>query len=118
MRACPANCSIMSSGWGVGMLPNLAGPARAGSSTFRSSSPPFISDAHNVMRVQVLLALEPWWRRGFQHRRPGVRLLPGVRALVFGPRDQHFDNCRDIVIGASAIWPRVGSVAPLGAAGC
>ena len=31
---------------------------------------------------------------------------------------QHLDNCRDIVVEASATWLRHGSVAPWGAAGC
>ena len=31
------------------------------------------------------LALESRWRRGLQHRRPGVRLLPGVRHRITSP---------------------------------
>lgn len=31
---------------------------------------------------------------------------------------QHIDNCSDIAVEASATWPRHGSVAPWGAAGC
>jgi len=55
MRACPAHRSIMSCGRGAGMLPKLAGPARAGSSTLSFEFHAFISDARNVMRVQVIL---------------------------------------------------------------
>ena len=67
----------------------------------------------------IPLGLEPWWRRGLQHRRPGVRHLPSLlSAPGHQSGHQHLDNCRGIVVGASATWLRHGSVAPWGAAGC
>ena len=58
-----------------------------------------------------LNALESRWRRGLQHRRPEVRLLPGVPTPDHQSGHQLLDNCRGIVPGIASRWSREGSVA-------
>ena len=73
---------IISGGQDNGNPPIPAGPSSsAGNSTPNLRVPATFSfGAHNGLRAHLIsLALEPWWRRGLQNRRPGVRLLPGVR---------------------------------------
>ena len=56
-------------------------------------------------------ALESRRRRGLQHRRPEVRLLPGVRTPDHQSGHQLLDNCRGIVPGTASRRSREGSVA-------
>jgi hypothetical protein len=80
LRAHPANTSIMRRSRDDGSLPMPACPSCAGSSDAArlifSASPHY---AHNVMRA-FPLGSSQWWRRGLQHRRPGVRHLPSPLA--------------------------------------
>ena len=80
-RAHPANTSTMRISRDDGSLPMPAGPSCAGSSdASRLISSAFpVHHAHNVMRV-LPLGSSQWWRRGLQHRRPGVRHLPSLPA--------------------------------------
>jgi hypothetical protein len=96
-----------------------ASPSSAGSSDasrlISSASP---HHAHNVMRMFHL---------GSSHGGVAVsntddRRFDSFRACFDAPGNQsghqHLDNCRDIVVEASATWLRHGSVAPWVAAGC
>ena len=56
-------------------------------------------------------ALESRWRRGLQHRRPEVRLLPSVPVPDCQSGHPLLDNCRGIVAGTAATVP-AGSVVP------
>ena len=58
--------------------------------------------ARRHARVLQANALESRWRRGLQHRRPEVRLLPGVRTPDHQSGHQLLDNCRGIVPGTAS----------------
>jgi hypothetical protein len=96
-----------------------AGPSCAGSSdASRLNFSDSTHNAHNVMRG---------FHSGSSHGGVAVsntddRRFDSFRACFNAPGNQsghqHFDNCRDIVVEASATWLRHGSVAPWGATGC
>ena len=95
-----------------------AGPSCAG-----SSDPPVRSPARSASRAQrharIPLGLEPVVAPRSPTPTAGGS-TPSEPAPAPGnqPGHQHLDNCRDIVVEASATWLRHGSVAPWGAAGC
>ena len=112
-RAGPAHCSDTSRGRSVGEPSQSAIPTSAGSTQRpRRGSPAFalVTARTTVMRASHH-ALESRRRRGLQHRRPEVRLLPGVRTPDHQSGHQLLDNCRGIVPGTASRRSREGSVA-------
>ena len=117
-RAHPANTSIMRISRDDGSLPMPAGPSCAGSSDASSDLQRSLritrttSCAHSFGLEPVVAPRSPTPTAG------GSTPSEPARAPGNQSGHQHLDNCRDIVVEASATWLRHGSVAPWGAAGC
>ena len=98
-----------------------APPCAGKRGTSRCSSPAFprgpAHGRHAVRSSKPTPLRVTRWRRGLQHRRPGVRHLPSLRTPGKPvPAHLHIDNCTDIVIGIVPTAVPDGSVVLWGAA--